>query len=295
MTSSTGHGIARASIPAPSPKLATAVRDHGLAPAEGRTEAEVDVRFLNKVVIVTGAGSGIGRATALAFCHAGAHVLGIGRRASALEDTARLHPSFRFLVADIATTESTGVEIVDGVVEYARDVWGRIDVVINNAGMYVKSPLTEACRPIVERLFAINVTAPALLVGAALPELKKSRGCVVNVSSTFGQRALAGSSHYGASKAALEQFTRSWALELAPDGVRVNAVAPGPTETEVLVSAGLSPDAVAKANAANATRIPLGRLGQPADIAYWILALADPAGGWVTGQVIAVDGGLALV
>jgi NAD(P)-dependent dehydrogenase (short-subunit alcohol dehydrogenase family) len=115
------------------------------------------------------------------------------------------------------------------------------------------------------------------------------------VSSTFGHRPAAGFAHYAASKAAIEQLTRSWALELAPDGIRVNAVAPGPTESEALASAGLPADAIEQIKTDEAARIPLRRRGEPAEVAAWIVRLADRHTSWLTGQVLTVDGGLELV
>ncbi|MCZ7417253.1 SDR family NAD(P)-dependent oxidoreductase [Streptomyces sp. WMMC897] len=140
----------------------------------------------------------------------------------------------------------------------------------------------------------VNVTAPGLLAGAALPHLAASDGAVVNVSSTFGHRPAPGAGYYGASKAALESLTRSWALELATEGVRVNAVAPGPTESEALTASGLPGEAVAEITAREAERVPLGRRGEPGDVAAWIVRLAGPEAGWLTGQVLTVDGGLEL-
>jgi NAD(P)-dependent dehydrogenase (short-subunit alcohol dehydrogenase family) len=116
----------------------------------------------------------------------------------------------------------------------------------------------------------------------------------VNVSSTFGHRPLAGGSHYAASKSAIEMLTRSWALELAGDNVRVNAVAPGPTESEALAASGLPADVVEKIKNEEAGRIPLGRRGTPEDIAAWIVNLANPTSTWLTGQILTVDGGLEL-
>lgn len=143
-------------------------------------------------------------------------------------------------------------------------------------------------------IFATNVLGPTLLARAALPHLRATRGNIVNVSSTFGHKPAAGVSHYGASKAALEHLTRSWALELASSGVRVNAVAPGPTETPMLERSGVPADALAAIKADEVKRIPLGRRGEPAEVAHWIVALADPAAAWVTGQVVGVDGGLGV-
>jgi NAD(P)-dependent dehydrogenase (short-subunit alcohol dehydrogenase family) len=117
----------------------------------------------------------------------------------------------------------------------------------------------------------------------------------VNVSSTFGHKAAPALSHYAASKAALEHMTRCWALELADQGIRVNAIAAGPTETDFLTERmGLSEEQAETVKTQERSRIPLRRRGSPEEVASWIVALASDAGGWVTGQVVTVDGGLSV-
>jgi NAD(P)-dependent dehydrogenase (short-subunit alcohol dehydrogenase family) len=124
--------------------------------------------------------------------------------------------------------------------------------------------------------------------------LEKTKGAIVNISSTFGHKAAANISHYAASKAALEHLTRCWALEFAPLGIRVNAIAAGPTESNALTGMmGLSPQAAAAIEAQEREQIPLKRRGVPDDVARWILTLAGQHSEWVTGQVLAVDGGLS--
>jgi NAD(P)-dependent dehydrogenase (short-subunit alcohol dehydrogenase family) len=241
------------------------------------------------VVIVTGAGSGIGRATARAFARAGAHVLAVGRRAHALDETVAGHAGIAVLSADLRAPEAP-----QDVVDAATERWGRLDVLVNNAGATAMMPLADTTADGIDKLLGLNVTAPSLLASAALPHLLRSKGSIVNVSSTYGHRPLPGAAHYAASKAAVEQLTRSWALELAPGGVRVNAVAPGPTESQALSAAGLPDSVVEQIKRDEAARIPLGRRGEPAEVAPWIVRLADPAATWLTGQVLAVDGGLHL-
>jgi NAD(P)-dependent dehydrogenase (short-subunit alcohol dehydrogenase family) len=244
----------------------------------------------DKVVIVTGGGSGIGRATALAFASLGAKVIITGRRAGPLRAVAAGHPTIAGLTADVSLPDDAR-----RTVDETLNSWGRVDILVNNAGAGAVLPMAAATAEKIAGIFAANVLGPSLLSAAALPYLAATGGSIVNVSSTYGHRPAAGLSHYAASKAALEQLTRCWALELAPQAVRVNAVAPGPTESAALTGMmGLTPEQAEAVREQERAKIPLQRRGRPEDVARWIIALADPAADWITGQVITVDGGLEL-
>ena len=246
--------------------------------------------FDGRTVIVTGAGSGIGRAAARLFAEAGAAVLAVGRRLEALEETAELSGA-----EDTVCRPLLQKVPLRAIIDTAVERFGRLDALINNAGVFDLMPLPDVSAKRIDALFAVNVTAPSLLAQAALPHLRATQGAIVNVSSTFGHRPIAGAAHYGAAKAAIEQLTRSWALELAPDQIRVNAVAPGPTESEALAAAGLPTHVVDQVKADEADRIPLARRGTPSEVARWLVHLASPATTWLTGQILTVDGGLELV
>ncbi len=244
----------------------------------------------DKVVIVTGGSSGIGRAVAVDFAELGAKVIVTARRAAVLEEAASIHPNIVALVADVASAEDAARTVAKAI-----ETWGRLDVLVNNAGAGAILPLADVTQERIASIFAVNVVGPSLLASAALPHLIATKGAIVNVSSTFGHKPAADLSHYAASKAALEHLTRCWALELAPHGIRVNAVAAGPTESGALTGMmGLSPEQAAAIKAQERDQIPLKRRGNPEEVARWIVQLAEPASAWVTGQVLAVDGGLGL-
>lgn len=242
----------------------------------------------DRVAIVTGGGTGIGRATVLALAQAGVHVLAVGRRPAPLAEVERAHARIVGLPADISSQAD-----VERIVEEALARWDRVDIVVNNAGAFAMRPLADVDAALVRHLFDTNVLAPTLLVQQALAPLKRSQGVILNISSTFGHKPSAMIAHYAASKAALEMLTRSWALELAPHKVRVNAVAPGPTETPILARSGFKPEEVAEVKRQEAERIPLSRRGEADEVARWIVALSRPEAAWVTGQVLGVDGGLS--
>lgn len=244
--------------------------------------------FDGRTVIITGGGSGIGRASAHAFADAGASVLVVGRTKEALDETADGRESIAAFPADVGDTDS-GSEIVRAAV----DRFGRVDVLVNNATTASPDNIRDPDVAAVRASLDVNVVGPMVLVGAAVPHLAATGGTIVNVSSIISRRSGGGAmTTYGAVKAALESLTRSWAIGLAADGIRVNAVAPGPTETSALEKM-VGAETAAVIGAREAARTPLGRKGTPAEIATWILRLATP-GEWVTGQVLDVDGGFTL-
>ncbi|MDX3097757.1 SDR family NAD(P)-dependent oxidoreductase [Streptomyces sp. ME19-03-3] len=240
----------------------------------------------SRIVGVTGAGTGIGRATARAFAAEGAHVVAIGRRGEPLKETAAGHDRIMPLPADI-TAEGEPERIVQAVLE----THGRLDVLVNNAGIVRSGTLGTLTPGMITDQLATNLVAPILLAQAALPLLETSGGAIVNVSTSVGQRAWPGSSVYAATKTALELLTRSWAVELAPRGVRVVAVAPGAIDTHIGEHQGLTPERIAAVREWQLAHTPLARISRPEEVAWAITRLAAPAASFVTGVVLPVDGG----
>ncbi|WP_027927252.1 SDR family NAD(P)-dependent oxidoreductase [Amycolatopsis benzoatilytica] len=249
-----------------------------------------DGQFTGKTVLVTGGGTGIGRSTAQAFAQQGADVLIVGRTAASLAATAATHPAIRTFVADVSAPESA-----DAIIEAAAGASGRLDVLVNNAGIVRPRPLGEIRPAELAEVVATNLLAPVYLVQAALPHL--TGGLVVNVTTAIGQRGwpMPGREFYAATKAALDSLTRSWAVQLAPRGIRVAAVAPGPiTATEITANEGLSAEQTRAQHDQLASYVPLRRLGEPEEVAYWIVQLARPEAAFATGVVLPVDGGAVI-
>jgi NAD(P)-dependent dehydrogenase (short-subunit alcohol dehydrogenase family) len=243
-----------------------------------------------QVVLVTGALTGIGRATAVAFAQAGAKVVVSGRRPDAgarLADELRaLGAEAEFIQADVSREEDVR-QLVEGAV--AR--FGRLDVAVNSAGVEgTPAPITSQTAESYDAVFGTNVLGVLLSMKHELRAMTAQRsGSIVNISSTFGRVGGAGLSLYVASKHALEGLTKSAALEGAPYGVRVNAVAPGPVETEML--ARLAGSAEGKDRFIQG--VPLKRLGRPEEIAAAIVFIASPQASFISGASIPVNGGKA--
>ncbi|MFE7840160.1 SDR family NAD(P)-dependent oxidoreductase [Streptomyces sp. NPDC057474] len=246
---------------------------------------------VRRAVVVTGGGTGIGAATARAFADDGAHVLVVGRSESTLKETADGHDRIRVLAKDIHEPDAPDV-----IVEAALREFGRIDVLVNNAAVTGFASLDGLDRASVRAQLGTNLVAPVFLTQRALGALEAAGGVVVNVGSagSLGLRAWPENSVYGMAKAALDFLTRTWAVELAPRGIRCVGVAPGVVDTGVGVRAGMSPQAYEAFLAQMAQRIPAGRVGRPQDIAWWVVQLTRPEAGYVNGTVLAVDGALSV-
>ncbi|MEB3371741.1 SDR family NAD(P)-dependent oxidoreductase [Saccharopolyspora mangrovi] len=238
------------------------------------------------VGVVTGAGSGLGRASAELLLDHGVRVAGWDISDDGLTWLSR-RESARTTVVDV-----TDAAQVAAAADEVRGTWGRVDFLVNSAGIFVLGSLADVEATDVRRLFDINVTGTTLVTQSLLPDLIAARGAVVNLSSTVALKASVSNAHYAASKAAVAQLTRCWALELAPHGVRVNAVAPGPTNTPLFATAGMDSATTEAFLAQRASTIPLGRTGEPVEVARWITRFIDDE--WITGHVLPVDGGTSI-
>jgi NAD(P)-dependent dehydrogenase (short-subunit alcohol dehydrogenase family) len=240
------------------------------------------------VVVITGALTGIGRATATAFARQGAQLIVSGRRSGAGEELVKelraLGAEAEFVKADVRHEQD-----VRDLVDRAVERFGRLDVAVNNAGTEGRQgPLTEQSAESYAATFETNVLGTILSLKHELRVMiPQGSGIIINLSSTMGSRGAAGASMYVASKHAVEGLTKSAALESAPHGVRVNAVAPGPVDTEMLSRFAGDLDR----KAAMAKGVPLGRLGRPEDIAQVIVFLASSNAGFLSGEIVHVNGG----
>lgn len=258
-----------------------------------------------KTALVTGGASGIGRATALALAGAGAAVCVTdrdedGAEAVAAEAAARVEGEPRKLAAGPAfpycldvTAEADWIDAIDAVV----DRWGRLDILVANAGISAAGPITATTLEEWRRVMSVNVDGAFLGIRHAAPAMiRAGGGSIVVVGSASGIRAVSGAAAYATSKSAVAMLVRSAAIELAGDGVRVNAVSPSAVRTPMWESAPFWADLVAEhgeegAWAAVAEGTPLGRVAEPEEVAEVIVFLASDVASYVTGVELPVDGG----
>lgn len=240
-------------------------------------------------VVVTGASSGIGRAAAIRFGKAGAAVLAVGRKDEALQAVVREVESAGGTAVPCAA-DVTLPGSAELVVRTAIERLGALTTVVNAAGVIGMGTLDSTTDAQWEGMLDVNLTAPFRLMRAAVPHLR-SGASIINVSSVNGLRAFPGVLAYCVSKSGLDQLTRCAALELAPRGIRVNAVNPGVTVTNLHRRSGMAEEAYQTFLQRSRDTHPLGRPGDPKEIADLIYFLASDQAGWITGETIAIDGG----
>jgi NAD(P)-dependent dehydrogenase (short-subunit alcohol dehydrogenase family) len=243
-----------------------------------------------KTLLVTGAGSGIGAATAVQAAAAGASVALLGRRATALERTVERIQGSGADSALVVAADLTRQEEVDAAATEVLDHFGRLDGLVNNAGVGRFAPIESADLDDLRFMFDLHVRGPVQLIQRFLPTLRDNRGAIVNVTSVAGALAAPNRSFYGLTKAAITHLTRSLAKELAPQ-VRVNAVLPGPVDTPIYDDLDMTEDELAKFRADLETMTPIGRFGQADEVAPWVCRLLEDSASWVTGVLLPIDGG----
>jgi NAD(P)-dependent dehydrogenase (short-subunit alcohol dehydrogenase family) len=244
------------------------------------------MEFKGKVAIVTGATSGIGMTTARKFAEQGGSVAAAGRKKEVLAKIAG--PNIKTYAVDLLNERET-----DTFVKAVVHDFGGIDVLVNAAGIIASGSIENTTLADYDLMMNINVRSVFQLTQLALPSIIERKGNIVNVSSVTGLRAFPGVLAYCVSKAAVDQLTRCAALELAPKGVRINAVNPGVVRTNLHLNSGMNEDAYAAFVERSKTTHPLGRIGEPEEIADLILFLASSKAGWITGGTYSIDGGRA--
>ncbi|XP_037032979.1 17-beta-hydroxysteroid dehydrogenase 14-like [Bradysia coprophila] len=250
------------------------------------------MNFAKKVIIVTGASSGIGADAAKHFARLGGKVCLVARNEKLLKSVAEEIQQSGSLERPLvipADVTKDGERIIGETVNH----FGKLDVLINNAGIYQVNSMKNFSISHLDNVFNTNLRSVAILTSLAVPHLEKTKGNIVNVSSIAGLKAFTGNLSYCVSKAALDQFTKCVALDLAPMGIRVNSINPAMIRTPILEKAGMSAVEAAKTFEAGKTMHPIGRIGEPADTSEAIAYLASDSASFITGVLLPVDGGYA--
>ncbi|XP_017781213.1 PREDICTED: 3-oxoacyl-[acyl-carrier-protein] reductase FabG-like [Nicrophorus vespilloides] len=244
--------------------------------------------FNGKVVVVTGASSGIGAATAIHFSNLGASVVLTGRNSENLQAVAKQcnEERTKFVVADLNKDEDANT-----IVAFTLNAFGKLDILVNNAGILEMGTIETSDVNQYDRIMNTNMRAIYHLTTVAVPHLIETKGNIVNVSSVNGIRAFPGVLAYCISKSALDQFTRCIALELAPKQVRVNSVNPGLIITDIHKRSGMSEEQYKAFVERAKTTHALGRPGKPEEVATTIAFLAGDGASNITGATLPVDGG----
>ncbi|XP_050328863.1 uncharacterized oxidoreductase TM_0325-like [Bactrocera neohumeralis] len=244
-----------------------------------------------KVVIVTGASSGIGATTAEAFAKEGSKVVLVGRNEANLKATEAACKAANSKGELLLITADVTVD-AERIINTTIDRFGQLDVLINNAGVFKSGHILDIDVEQFDRILNTNMRSIFILTKIAAPHLIKTQGNIVNVSSVSGLCSVPRASVYCTSKAALDQFTRCCALDLAPQNVRVNSVNPGVIGTDIFRSGGFSTEKVHSFYERARNSQPLGRLGEPMEVADAIMFLASNQSSFITGTTLSVDGGM---
>jgi NAD(P)-dependent dehydrogenase (short-subunit alcohol dehydrogenase family) len=244
--------------------------------------------FENRVALVTGGSTGIGAAVAKKLAEKGARVIVTGRHEETLRAAAKQHPNIESLISDIANPKAVAASLA------AVKSHGRLDILVNNAGVAQIAPIGDASPEHVREMFEINVFGLIETTRLALPLLRQSKGTIVNVSSVAADHPVPNMSAYSATKAAIVALTRSWAQELAADGIRVNVVSPGPIETPILSPEKLKlpPQQIAQLAESLTQRVPMRRFGTVDEVAHVVAFLASAEASFVNGAQYTVGGGM---
>ncbi|MFB3920932.1 MAG: SDR family NAD(P)-dependent oxidoreductase [Terriglobia bacterium] len=246
------------------------------------------MKLQGKIALITGAGSGIGRSTAILFAHEGATVALVGRTASKLEETVRMISGGKALsiVADLSSRDEAR-----RAVDQSAENLGGLDIVVNNAGISRQRALLEADEPLWDELIAHNIKNPFWVAQAAVPWLaRRGGGVIINISSSLALKPSPGFGAYAMTKAALQSLTLSLAQEHAADRIRANSICPAVVDTPIHETY-LTPEGAEKRKEEMARYYPLGRVGTPEEVARAALYLASDEASWITGSTLLMDGG----
>lgn len=243
----------------------------------------------NQVAVVTGGGSGLGRAMAEKFANNGAKVVILGRHEDNLKEVAAGNDAISYVVADLTKDDD-----IKKVADYVQDKFDQVNILVNNAGWCPVKPLTEMTIADYDQAFDVDVRGVVALTIALLPLIRKVKGNIINISSIATQHQGPGFSMYAGAKAAVENMSKSWANELAPEGVRVNIISPGAIDTGIWYKTDMDKNHEDANKQGAVSMTPLGHIGKPDDIANMALYLASAKGNFITGANYLVDGGAGI-